>query len=285
MSGALLPHDNATASERAVANVYDIRSRYSAKLAAVPWLVIDIDGMPEPFLPWAVVEEGLEEIAPYLPHRDVLRQGRPWKSERGSSAAIIRAMGWVGQTNIRVHYEPDEDERFDLFQVELSSPVAPGKLPDIERLIELSKPTTDILARIFSGYDARPFRLDESLLDGPDMLDDWSGVRLEPGGPVISFGGEISGFVELEPTVAVAMRHAHLMTRVETEEGFRLDMSRLDDEIMEPGVIDIMVVQTADSSNLIDTKAAPWPASAWPGHAWPEFGIEIFGGDNGNHAE
>lgn len=285
MSGALLPDDNSTAAERAIADVYDTRSRYSAKLAEVPWLLIDIDRIPEPFLPWEIVEEGLEEIAPFLPQREVLRQGRPWKSERGSASAIIRAMGWVGQTNVRIHYEPDEDERFDLFQVELSSPVRPEKLPDIENLIRLSKPSTDILARIFSGFDARPFRLDESIIDGPDLLDNWSGVQLEPGGPVISFGGVTGGYVELLPAIAVAMRHAHLVTRVETEEGFKLDVSRLDEEIMEPGVIDIMVVQTADSSALIGTKAAPWSASAWPGHAWPEFGIEIFGGDNGNHAE
>lgn len=285
MSGALLPDDNSTAAERAMAEVYDIRPRYSAKLAGVQWLLINIDGIPEPFLPWAIVEEGLEEIAPYLPQRDVLRQGRPWKGERGSALAIIRAMEWVGQTNVRIHYEPDEDERFDLFQVELSQPVRPEKLPDVEQLIRLSKPSTDILARIFSGFDARPFRLDESLLDGPDLLDNWSGVQLTPGGPVISFGGETRGYVELEPFVAVAMRHAHLVTRVETEEGFKLDVSRLDEEIMEPGVIDIMVAQTADSSTLIDTKAAPWPAGEWPGHAWPEFGIEIFGGDHGNNAE
>lgn len=271
---------NSTPLERALADVSDTRTRARGVLPSVVRLTWD--KVPDDWLPWVIEDEGLDELLPFLPPRKVLSEGRLWTRERGSALAIARALGWFGQ-EVKLHYEPDEDENFDLFQVELSSPVRPEALPDLIRLVNLSKPTTDVLARVFSGFDARPFRLDYSRLDGPDMLDNWSGVRLpESGDIVVSFGGADGGELAFDPAIAVAAYHAETNGTVRIAEGFMLDASRFDDEVVEPGVLEISVIQTAVIIAETDTKSAPWPPSGWPGYAWTDFAPEIAGGDLGH---
>jgi hypothetical protein len=271
----------ATPLERALADVMDTRSRlrpYLGKVLRLTW-----DEVPNDWVPFAIQDEGLDELLPFIPPRMILSdEGRCWLRERGSSQAIARALGWYGQ-NAQLHFEPDEDENFDLFQVELSSPVRPEKLPEMLQLINLSRPTTDHLARIFSGFDARPFRLDHLRLDGPDLLDDWSGVRIpESGNVVVSFGAVDGDEMSFNPLVSAFAYHADTLGVVRIAEGFMLDQSHLDSEIVEPGVLEISVIQTAAITAETDTKSAPWPASSWPGYAWTDFAPEVTGGDLGH---
>lgn len=274
---------NSTPLERALADVSDTRTRARGILPDVTRLTWD--RVANDWLPWVIEDEGLDELLPFLPPRKILSEGRLWTRERGSALAIARALGWYGQ-EVKLHYEPDEDANFDLFQVELSAPVRPDALPDMIRLVNLSKPTTDVLARVFSGFDARPFRLDCSRLDGPDLLDNWSGVRLpESGNVVVSFGAVDGGELVFEPAISVTAYHGEVVGRVRISEGFMLDQSRLDEDEIEPGVLEISVIQTAVMIAAIDTKSAPWPPSTWPGYAWTDFAPEITGGELGNSTD
>lgn len=272
----LLP-GNSTALEEALAELLDTRGRLSGNLGRVRR--ITWDDIPDDWVPWVILDEGLEELVPFLPPRRVISEGRFWARERGSPAAITRALGWLG-LSVTLHYEPDGDERFDLFQAEISEPQGVGRLPDVIRLIELSKPTTDILARIFSGYDARPFRLDYSRLDGPDLLDDWSGVRLdETGDVVLSFGISRIGEAALKPVITGAFAVHALVGSTAIREGFVLDESRLDDETIEPVVLAIETVETGIMFAEADLGRAPWPRlPPWPGFAWTEFNLTVDGG-------
>ena len=268
----------ATPLERALADVMDTRSRlrpYLSKVLRLTW-----DEVPDDWLPFAIQDEGLDELVPFIPPRTILSdEGRLWLRERGSSAAIIRALGWL-DLDVTLHYEPDADENFDLFQVELADPVGIGHLPDLIRLATLSKPTTDILARIFSGYDARPFRLDHCRLDGPDMLDDWSGVRLpETDHAVISFGISRIGEAAFEPTVTGQAFMLALCGATAIREGFVFDDSRLDNELAEPAVLAIETIETSVTLTETDLSKAPWPqVPPWPGFAWTDFNLTVDGG-------
>ena len=272
----LLP-GNGTALEEAIIELLDTRGRLSGNLSRVRR--ITWDEIPDDWLPWVVLDEGLEELVPFLDLRRVISEGRQWARERGSSAAIIRALGWL-DFSVTLHYEPDADENFDLFQVELANPVGIGRLPDLIRLATLSKPTTDILARIFSGYDARPFRLDHCRLDGPDMLDDWSGVRLpETDHAVISFGISRIGEAAFEPTVTGQAFMLALCGATAIREGFVFDDSRLDNEVAEPAVLAIETIETSVTLTETDLSKAPWPqVPPWPGFAWTDFNLTVDGG-------
>jgi Phage tail protein (Tail_P2_I). len=270
---------NASPLEETLATMLDTGGRYFDRLADIMELGKDIDTIPDDWLPWFIFNEGLSVLLPYLPMREVLREGRPWLKELGSEAAILRALGWVGQIGVTVHYEPDADEHFDLFQVELRNPVT--SLADaavIANLIVLSKASTDILGRVRAGIDGNAFRLDHSLLDGPDLLDDWTGTRIPglgpntPDGPITWSFGSRTVIHTSGGSVSVHIRTTETVCMIEQpQEGFRLDGSILDDERLEPPAISIQVAVTGTATLRSDGRQASWPHRPYPGYSPRDF--------------
>ena len=142
---------------------------------------------PDSVVPYLVAEYGLNEIADYLPDlRLVLKEGIQWQRLIGTPAAIHKSLQWI-------NHDGDIEEfsafarKWWWFQIHL--PFEPRNtqfLQPLTRLVMASKPLRSEFARLTAGWDVRAFRLNEHRLNGDAGLNTWSGIRKEPGGPVVS---------------------------------------------------------------------------------------------------
>ena len=271
----LLP-GNATRFEEGLAHMLDTRSRIRPVLTKIRDMLDDVDAIPSEWLPWFILNDGLEILLPYLSERLILKEGRKWIKLLGSEDAIHTALSWMDITDATLHYEPDEDQKFDLFQVEIPGSIPVSYIPKLIALVELSKPTTDLLGRIYAGNAGNAFRLDYSRLDDVDRLDHWDGVNLPGIDPPVYFESYHSGEVYAGP-VSVDF-YIHTIRALETRfiDGFILDSSRLDDEIIEPGVVYAAVSVVSTHNAEVDQKQAPWPVDTWPSFIWPDIEKEVF---------
>lgn len=180
----LLP-PNATAQERAVEQAMLLAGQVHA---GVDGILSFKEAPPEAVLPWLVWEYGLEELLPFLPTaRDVIEQGRPWERIKGTPEAVRLALSWLNYGAPSIEEETPAGAHWFEFMVD------PGGVPDryeylqdVADLARLSAPVGTILSRIFHGYDVRRFMLDGSQFG--DLLSDYSGVRDQDMGLVLSFG-------------------------------------------------------------------------------------------------
>ncbi|MEE9923970.1 MAG: phage tail protein [Brucella anthropi] len=180
---ALLP-SNATALEKALSEAADRAPELSPGIVTLRGFKFDPN---DRVIPYLVAEYGLTEIAGYLPNlRDVLREGIQWQRLIGTPAAIHKALQWISHDG-DIEEFPAKARKWWWFQVHL-----PFEVPDasvvvpITHLVKASKPLRSEFARVTAGWDVRAFRLNTHRLNGSAGLNNWSGKRLEPGGPVAS---------------------------------------------------------------------------------------------------
>lgn len=129
--------------------------------------------------PWLAAEWQLAEFAPYFASSGALIEaGLPWLRQRGTAAAVKRALSWIG-------FDTELELDGPLLQLNPGDIHAQRKLADVVHLARRSLPAHVQLYRMYHGYDLRPLRLDESRLDDA-MLDDDSGVTID--GIKLSFG-------------------------------------------------------------------------------------------------
>ena len=139
-------------------------------------------------LPWLIWEYGLTEIAPYIddPYR-LIEEGILWQRERGTPAALCRALEWVNQTGC---IEQEDGVHWAEIQLALQSQPDARTLQAVRKLARLSMPARTRLARIHdSHWDMRRMVLDGAALD-ESLLSDWSGVAID--GVVHSFGRQMA---------------------------------------------------------------------------------------------
>lgn len=182
---SLLP-PTATTTERLIEEVRKISVEARDSIPKIGTAKRDILPATIPFL---IYEHSLEEVMPYL--KDPLRalsEGRLWQRIRGTPDAIEMALAWIDYI---AQYESDPaDTWWDLFQIGLDS-VPVDFEADLARIIgltRLSKASHEDVIRVHSGYDCRALKINSGTINGPFLINDWSGRWVREGWPKLSFG-------------------------------------------------------------------------------------------------
>lgn len=133
--------------------------------------------IPDDVVPWLLIEYGLNIFSPYLEDpRELLTEGLLINREKGTAAAIVRAMGWLGFTaTVREEIKPGI--HFPEYQIQLDRVPTDAELCRICHLAELVQPLRSRLRRIFHGKDIGPFILDQTIF-GEGLLSHYSGVNI-----------------------------------------------------------------------------------------------------------
>ncbi|MET1080309.1 MAG: phage tail protein [Pseudomonas sp.] len=175
---ALLP-PNASHLERAVAAI-----ALPAELEALADLPTGVSyDLPPGFAPLIAAQFFLAQFAHHFNTAEqLLVAGLPWLRERGTAAAVIRALAWIA-----IDAQVEEDGA--LLHLDPGSPRAPARLGDIRQLIEASIPAHVRFYRLFHGYDLRHARADRSRGDD-SIWDNDSGIVID--GLRVSFGERVA---------------------------------------------------------------------------------------------
>ncbi|WP_353278275.1 phage tail protein [Wolbachia endosymbiont (group B) of Longitarsus flavicornis] len=175
----LLP-PNATRQERALVDAID----YKVDPNCIRGFKFSLK---EETLPWIIEEYGLEEILRWVKdRRKAVVEGVKFQRLRGTPASLKIALKWANIEDITIIEEPPGKHFFEL-QVGIKEVPNDFFVDAVVELAKLSLPVRSRLMRIFNDYyNVQRFILDESLFG--DLLSDYSGVKIEKDGPVLSFG-------------------------------------------------------------------------------------------------
>lgn len=183
-----------------------------------------LDGsLPEPFKPWLAAEWALADFARYFDTTDALiAAGLPWLLERGTAAAVQRALTWVGFPAARL----DEDGPW--LHIDLGRAATNAELAQIAHVVRASVPAHVLFYRVYWAWDLRPIWLDARPMLDAGILDNESGTTIDlPDGqdPIkASFGSLHASRVGRPRTTPLRLRiDACLRQRTD-----RLDVPRLD---------------------------------------------------------
>ncbi|NVE01615.1 phage tail protein [Massilia sp. BJB1822] len=181
---------------------------------------------PPTFAPWLAAEWQLGEFAPYFESTDkLIAAGLPWLRQRGTTASVKQALSWIG-------FDTQLEQDGAWLQIDPGDAHAQLRLNDIVHLVRKSLPAHAHFYRMYHGYDLRPLRLDDGLLDG-GLLDDDSGILI--GGIKLSFAARRTGIVDI---AAGQPDHARTTARfgmATYEDRVMLDTWTLDSVIMTDG--------------------------------------------------
>ncbi len=214
----LLP-PNATKQEKALVDAID----YKVDPSSVKGFKFSLG---EKILPWLVEEYGLGEILRWVKDkRKAIKEGVEFQRLRGTPASLKIALKWANIEDITIIEEPPGKHFFEL-QVGITN------VPNdffVDAVVELAKPSLPVrsrLMRIFNDYyNAQRFILDESLFG--DLLSDYSGVKIEKDGPVLSFG-RVNFFRSRGPVIRIIENNL----RDHYERALSNDIYRLDVAIL-----------------------------------------------------
>ncbi|APR98553.1 phage tail protein [Wolbachia endosymbiont of Folsomia candida] len=176
----------------------------------------------EEILPWLIEEYGLEEILFWVKDKKkAIKEGIKFQRLRGTPASLKIALKWASIDNITIIEEPPGKHFFEL-QVGITDVPNDFFVDVVVELANLSLPARSRLMRIFNNhYNAQRFILDESLWG--DVLSDYSGIKTEKDGPVLSFGRKSSFELKIEnPSFKFGTFRFHY------EQAFSNDVYRLD---------------------------------------------------------
>lgn len=169
------------------------------------------EGESPSFLPWYAAQWGLADFADHFPDAGTLVEaGVPWLLERGTAAAVMRALGWMGLDTATL----DEDGAY--LHIDLGRSASNAELLAVARLVRPSIPAHVRFYRVFHAWDLRHARADHSRWDGA-MLDNCSGVwvNTETGQPIkASFGATHTTLEPLPPVQDIADGRTHIHTDV-----------------------------------------------------------------------
>ncbi|KLT22387.1 putative phage tail protein [Wolbachia endosymbiont of Armadillidium vulgare str. wVulC] len=214
----LLP-PNATKQEQALVEAID----YKVDPSCIRGFKFNLK---EEVLPWLVEEYGLEEILRWAKDkRRAIKEGIKFQRLRGTPASLKIALKWANIEDITIIEEPPGKHFFEL-QVGIKEVPNDFFVDAVVELAKLSLPARSRLMRIFNDYyNAQRFILDESLFG--DLLSDYSGVKIEKDGPVLSFG-RVNFFRSSGPVIRIIENYL----RDHYEQAFSNDIYRLDVAIL-----------------------------------------------------
>jgi hypothetical protein len=199
---------------------------------AAPRSVLDVQAsapagvkhtLPDAFASWFAAEWRLAEFANYFESvHDLIEAGLPWLRQRGTAAAVKRALSWI-------EFSATLEEDGARLQLDPGTTIATGRLADIKHLVGASIPAHVQLYRLYHGYDRRPIILDRSRLDD-GLLDDDSGIEVD--GVKLSFGTRASALIALDDQVLQPGMTPVYSASIADDNSWRLDAWVLDAEIL-----------------------------------------------------
>ncbi|MFT4328099.1 MAG: phage tail protein [Wolbachia pipientis] len=178
--------------------------------------------LKEEVLPWLVEEYGLGEILHWVKDKKrAIKEGVEFQRLRGTPASLKIALKWVNIEDIAIIEEPPGRHFFEL-QVGIKDVPNNFFVDAVVELAKLSLPARSRLMRIFNNhYNVSRFILDESFFGS--LLSDYSGIKIEKDGPVLSFG-RINFFSSRGLLVEIVDNYL----REHYEQAFSNDIYRLD---------------------------------------------------------
>ncbi|WP_264373833.1 phage tail protein [Wolbachia endosymbiont (group A) of Lasioglossum malachurum] len=182
--------------------------------------------LKDEILQWIIEEYGLEEILRWVKNkRRAIVEGVKFQRLRGTPASLKIALKWANIEDITIIEEPPGKHFFEL-QVGIRDVPNDFFVDAVVELAKLSLPARSRLMRIFNDYyNAQRFILDESLFG--DLLSDYSGVKIEKDGPVLSFG-RVNFFMSHGPVIRIVENYL----RDHYERALSNDIYRLDVAIL-----------------------------------------------------
>ncbi|WP_425383744.1 phage tail protein [Wolbachia endosymbiont (group A) of Microdon myrmicae] len=177
-------------------------------------------------LPWIIEEYGLGEILHWAKDkRKAVEEGIKFQRLRGTSASLKIALKWANIEDITIIEEPPGKHFFEL-QVGIKEVPNDFFVDAVVELAKLSLPARSRLMRIFNDhYNISRFILDESFFGS--LLSDYSGLKIEKDGPVLSFG-RVNFFRSSGPVIRIIENYL----RDHYEQAFSNDIYRLDVAIL-----------------------------------------------------
>ncbi|WP_341814251.1 MULTISPECIES: phage tail protein [unclassified Wolbachia] len=210
----LLP-PNATKQEQALADATD----YKVDPSCIRGFKFRLE---EEKLPWLIEEYELGEILRWVrDKRKAVIEGVKFQRLRGTPASLKIALKWANIEDITIIEEPPGKHFFEL-QIGIKDVPNDFFVDAVVELAKLSLPARSRLMRIFNDhYNVDRFILDESLFGS--LLSDYSGIKVEKNGPVLSFG-RVNFFSSRGPLVEIVDNYL----REHYEQTFSNDIYRLD---------------------------------------------------------
>ncbi|OAM03431.1 phage tail protein [Wolbachia endosymbiont of Dactylopius coccus] len=143
--------------------------------------------LEEETLPWLIEEYELGEILRWVKdRRKAIVEGVKFQRLRGTPASLKIALKWANIEDITIIEEPPGKHFFEL-QIGIKDVPNNFFVDAVVELAKLSLPVRSRLMRIFNNhYNVSRFILDESFFGS--LLSDYSGIKIEKDGPVLSFG-------------------------------------------------------------------------------------------------
>ncbi|NGZ19971.1 MULTISPECIES: phage tail protein [unclassified Wolbachia] len=215
---SLLP-PNATKQEQALVDAID----YKVDPSCIRGFKFNLK---EETLPWIIEEYGLEEILRWVKNkRRAIVEGVKFQRLRGTPASLKIALKWANIEDITIIEEPPGKHFFEL-QIGIRNVPNNFFVDAVVELAKLSLPVRSRLMRIFNDYyNVDRFILDESLFGS--LLSDYSGIKVEKNGPVLSFG-RVNFFRSSGPVIRIIENYL----RDHYERALSNDIYRLDVAIL-----------------------------------------------------
>lgn len=219
----LLP-PNATALEKAVDQT---APKWDATAQAFP---LPRQGTPEAVKPWLAAELQLAPFARYFATTDeLLAAGGAWLLMRGTAAAVLLALSWVGFAGATV------DQSGPYLHLNLGRPATAAEIDQIAHVVRESVPAHVRFWRVYWGHDRRPLRLDAGQPLDTAQLDASSGVWIDvsTGEPVkASFGIKHSGTTTRTAGQPLPTATAAYVAKLTRNDKAVLDCWRLDSRLL-----------------------------------------------------
>ncbi|OAM03035.1 MAG: phage tail protein, partial [Wolbachia endosymbiont of Dactylopius coccus] len=157
--------------------------------------------------------------------RKAIKEGIKFQRLRGTPASLKIALKWANIEEITIIEEPPGKHFFEL-QIGIKDVPNDFFVDAVVELAKLSLPARSRLMRIFNDhYNIGRFILDESFFGS--LLSDYSGVKIEEDGPVLSFG-RVNFFRSSGPVIRIIENYL----RDHYERALSNDIYRLDVAIL-----------------------------------------------------
>ncbi|MBR9984152.1 MAG: phage tail protein [Wolbachia endosymbiont of Homalodisca vitripennis] len=206
---------NATKQEKALVDAID----YKVDPSCIRGFKFRLE---ERILPWLIEEYELGEMLRWVKDkRRAIVEGVKFQRLRGTPASLKIALKWANIEDITIIEEPPGKHFFEL-QIGIRDVPNDFFVDAVVELAKLSLPARSRLMRIFNDhYNIDRFILDESFFGS--LLSDYSGIKIEKDGPVLSFGRKNTFELKvLNPSFKFST------FRVHCEQAFSNDIYRLD---------------------------------------------------------
>ncbi|MFP3022209.1 MAG: phage tail protein, partial [Wolbachia sp.] len=171
---------NATKQEQALVDAID----YKVDPSCIRGFKFNLK---EETLPWLIEEYEFGEILRWIKDkRKAVVEGVKFQRLRGTPASLKIALKWANIEDITIIEEPPGKHFFEL-QIGIRDVPNDFFVDAVVELAKLSLPARSRLMRIFNDhYNIDRFILDESFFGS--LLSNYSGIKIEKDGPVLSFG-------------------------------------------------------------------------------------------------